>query len=180
MSAVASDGLGRIERFELARADPATPSVVFQRLTDEERPETLQEIAKSMGFPRGLFVEWFTTEHAERYDAALKVLGDGLGQAVKKMTDDATPENLALMKFKTDRYLRLAGHLNPERYSPRTEMKHTGLQPTLVIEIAAPVADEGGRVVEGAVVAEAPPKLPARAVDALATIPANERVHELI
>lgn len=150
-----------MERFALAREDASLPGVVFQRLTDEESPETLEQIAKSMGFPRGPFVEWFTTEHGDRYDAALKVLGAGIGHAVKGMTDEATAETLALVKFKTDRYLRLAGHWDPQRYSPRTEVKHSGLQPVLVIEVAAEIpgtANGAGRVIDAIPTAE---RLPA-------------------
>src|SRR6185503_19817665 len=131
MSAVAvspqqlSDGLSKTERFELARSDERLPSVVFQRLTDEDAPETLTEIAKSMGFPRGVFIEWFLTEHSGWYDAALKVLGSEIGHAVKSMTDGVTKETLGVVKLQTDLLLRLAGHWNPERYSPRTEVKHS-------------------------------------------------------
>lgn len=171
------DGLGRIERFELAKQDSDLPSVVFQRLTDEDTPETLAEIAKSMGFPRGKFVEWFTTEHAERYDAALKVLGDGIGHAVKKMTDEVTEESLKVVKFKTERYLRLASHWNPERYSPKSQVEHSGLQPLLLIEVAGEV-DEG-RVVDGEVVTAADSLPPARE-ERTAPRPAVVREHELI
>lgn len=163
-----SDGLTKVERFDMAcRTNDRLPSIVFQRLTDDEAPETLEQIAKSMGFPRGPFVEWFTTEHGGRYSAALKVLGGGVAHAVKQMTDDATDATLKLVKFKTDRYLRLAGHWDPERYSPRTEVKHSGLVPSLVIEINAAPSIEGRLVGEGSAA------LPA------ASQPAA-RVHEMI
>jgi hypothetical protein len=125
-----------LARLAMVKEDVEAPAEVFRLLTDAEDPKSLEEIAKAWGVPRGRFVEWFSTEHRGRLDAAERVLGIGVLHAVKKMTDDATVENVCLAKFKTDRYLRLAGLLNAERYSPKVEHKHTGAMPTLVIEIA--------------------------------------------
>lgn len=114
--------VGPLARLEAVCADPETPSVVFQRLTDGD--ETLAAIARAWNVPVGRFVEWFTTEHADLYDTALKVLGANLGHEVKALTDGATAETVALVKLKTDRYLRLASHWNAERYSPKVEHQH--------------------------------------------------------
>ena len=127
-------------RLEVVKADAGAPAEVFRLLTDAE-PMTLEEIAKAWAVPKGKFCEWFSTEHKDRLDAAERVPGIDVCHAVKKMTDEATQENFALVKFKTDRYLRLAGLLNAERYSPKVEHKHSGM-PTLVIEIAGDVRVE--------------------------------------
>lgn len=123
-------------RLEAVKLDGGAVTDVFHLLTDIDDPKTLDEIAKAWRLPRGRFVEWFTTEHAGTYDAALKVLGASLGHQVLALTNEATPETVGLMKFKTDRFLRLAAHWNGERYSPKVEHKHSGAMPTLVIEIA--------------------------------------------
>lgn len=143
-SAVAVRDPGPMARLAAVVADAGAPAEVFRLLTDAE-PKTLEEIAKTWGVPKGKFCEWFSTEHKERLDAAERVLGIDVCHAVKRMTDDATSENFSLVKFKTDRYLRLAGLLNAERYSPKVEHKHSGGMPTLVIEIVGEV--QAARVV---------------------------------
>lgn len=135
-SAVMRDGLGPMQRWELARGEVGLAAEVFERLTQGDAPETLEQIAKSRGLPRGVFVRWFSTEHRELLDAAEKVLGLEVAHLVRAMTDGATVETLGLMKFKTDRYLRLAEMMNGERYARKQEVKHSGLSPVLVIEIA--------------------------------------------
>jgi len=137
-------------RFEALKRDDGVAQEVFRLLTDDEAL-TLAEIAKRWRVPRGPFVEWFSTEHKAKLDAAERVLGIDVCHAVKRMTDEATAENFALVKFKTDRYLRLAGLLNAERYSPKVEHKHSGIAPTLVIEISG-----GEAVAVLAAAAEAP------------------------
>lgn len=139
VKAVAVRDSSPLARFAMVKEDVESPAEVFRLLTDADEPKSLEEIAKAWGVPRGRFVEWFSTEHRGRLDAAERVLGIAVLHSVKKMTDDATVENVALSKFKTDRYLRLAGLLNAERYSPKVEHNHTGAMPTLVIEIAGDV-----------------------------------------
>ncbi len=138
-------------RFESLKTDAAVLDEIFLRLTDDDEPMTLSEIAKSWRVPKGKFVEWYTTEHAGRYEAALKVLGGEIGHAVKKMVDEVTPETLQVLKFKTDRYFRLAANWNPERYARSAEQRGSGVVPVLVIEIAA---GESARVIEGEVVTQ--------------------------
>lgn len=75
---------GPMERLEEVKRDVNAPSVVFQRLTDRE---TLGQIAKSWGCPKGRFVEWFTTEHADLYDAALKVQAADLALETLEIAD---------------------------------------------------------------------------------------------
>lgn len=135
---------GPVARFEAVKANESTPSEVFARLTDPERPQTLDEIAKAWRVPRGAFVEWFMLEHGERYDSALKVLGASLGHRVLELADGATAERLGVLKLQANLYLRLAGHWHSERYSPKVEHKHTGDAPVLTIVCLSAPSGEGG------------------------------------
>lgn len=164
MSAVAVRDPGPMARLAVVKVDADAPAEVFRLLTDADEPKTLDEIAKAWAVPRGRFVEWFTTEHAGKYDAALKVLGASLGHKVLALTDSATPQTVGLLKFQTDRYLRLAAHWNAERYSPKVEHNHTGVMPTLVIEIAGEVRPPE-RVVN---------ELPGQATVAIEDVPPSE------
>ena len=143
---VLGDGFGPMQRWESSDKDLLAREI-FARLTGE-RPETLEQIAMSKGLPRGVLVRWFATEERELLDAAEKVLGVEVAHLVRGMTDEVTQETLGVMKFKTDRYLRLAELMNPERYGRKTEVKHSGLTPTLVIEIKGETR-QVERMVEG-------------------------------
>lgn len=146
-------------RLAVVKADEAAPGEVFRLLTDADEPRTLDEIAKMWAVPRGRFVEWYTSEHSEKYDAALKVLGASLGHKVLALTESATAQTVGLLKFQTDRYLRLAAHWDGARYSPKVEHKHSGLQPVLIIEVAG-----GERVVNELPAEDVPARLPAEPV----------------
>lgn len=99
--------------------DENAPSVIFQRLTDGEKPETLKEIAKAWGIPRGRFVEWFVTEHAGLYDAAQRVLAGQLAEEALEKADDAAPETVGVAKLQVETRLRLASKLDRERFGER-------------------------------------------------------------
>jgi hypothetical protein len=87
LSAVVVRDPGPMARLAAVKADEGAPAEVFRLLTDADEPKTLDEIAKMWAVPRGRFVEWFTSEHAEKYDAALKVLGASLGHKVLALTE---------------------------------------------------------------------------------------------
>ena len=165
---------GPIARLEAVVAQEHTPSVVFQRVTDGE---TLREIAKAWQVPAGLFMEWFTTEYASLYDTALRLRADDLAhdalavsegpprQAVNAegdpLLDDAgqpviVAPDVARDKLRVDTKLKLAGKWDRDRYGEKTDIRHSGLVPTLVIEIAVPVPET--RVID-AVTAAAPDAL---------------------
>lgn len=125
---------GRLENFEAVRADKDFPSVVFQRLTAEE-PETLREIAASLNLPRGKFVEWFTTEHAGLYDAALKCRADELVHDALVKADEASDrDTAAAAKVKVDTRLKVASKWDRAKYGDSDDRARSG--PLVVFQIA--------------------------------------------
>ena len=145
---------GPMARLEVVKVQAETPSVVFQRVAEGE---SLKAIAKSWQVPAGRFTEWFSTTHADLYDAALKVRADQLAhealtisdeQAEVEKEDGSTYDpQVPRDKLRVDTRLKLAGKWDRERYGDKTEVRHSGLMPTLVIEIAGEVRKEP-RVIE--------------------------------
>lgn len=99
------------------------PAEVFARLTDAESPATLPEIAKAKRIPRGEFVAWFTTQHRDKYDAALRVLTDQMAFDAIKIADAIEGEDesarVAAAKLRVDTRLRTAARWDRERYGER-------------------------------------------------------------
>lgn len=147
---------------ELVKAADTTPSVIFSRLTEGE---SLKEIAKAWAVPAGRFTEWFTTQHGELYDAALKVRADQLahkaldvastpqpGVTTKTKADgsvEVTEEDmLGHRKLYSETMLKLAGKWDRDRYGDKTDVRHSGLVPTLTIEIVGVAQAPQERVIE--------------------------------
>lgn len=107
-------------------AESDTPSVVFQRLTDAERPETLREIAKSWAIPAGRFIEWFTTTQAALYDAALKVRADQLANEALTEADGAGIEDVAPAKLRVTTRQWLASRWDRQRYGEQVQHQISG------------------------------------------------------
>lgn len=109
---MASDN-GPMARLQALKDDPNTPSVIFQRLTDKE---TLPDIAKSWNVPKGRLTEWFTVQHADVYDAAMKVVAADLAIEAMQAARDATPEDVSVKKLLADVALKLAAKFDRARY----------------------------------------------------------------
>lgn len=107
---------GKMARLESVKADETAPSVVFQRLCEGE---TLRDIAVAWELPKGRFVEWFTTKHADLYDAALKVRADELAHEVVGIADSATPETTAPKKLQVETRLKIAEKWDRNRYGSK-------------------------------------------------------------
>jgi hypothetical protein len=133
---------GPLARLEAVIADESVPGVVFQRVCDGE---TLRDIAKAWELPKGQFVRWFSTEHSELYDAALKVLADDLAHEALVKADAATPEDVACAKLSVDTRLKLAGKWDRKRYGEENESRNVA---PVTIQIAnlrgAPVTVTAG------------------------------------
>jgi hypothetical protein len=129
MSAVPDPG--PMARLEQVQADQQAPSVIFARLTAEE-PETLRQIAKAWGLPRGRFIEWFTTTHAELYDTALKVKADEIAHEALQIADEqkevikkdgsAFDPDVGRDKLRVDTRLKLASKFDRSRYGDKQDV----------------------------------------------------------
>lgn len=109
-------------RFEALKARPEVPQQIFQRLCDGER---LKEIARAWGCPKGLFVFWFVTEHAELYDRARMVRAQDWRDEAIEIADGATTETAAPAKIRVDTRLKLMERDDRERYGKVTKHEHT-------------------------------------------------------
>ena len=100
-------------RLEALKSDPGAPSMIFQRLADRE---SLPEIAKSLRLPNGRFVQWFSVEHADLHDAALKVVAADLALEAMQAAFAATPEDVAVRRLQADVALKLAAKFDRARF----------------------------------------------------------------
>lgn len=117
---------GPLARLEDVKGDEHAPSVIFQRLADGE---SLADIAKAWGVPKGRFIEWFTTQHAALYDAALRVLAGEYAHETVGIADDADEDRdaVAKAKLRTEIRLRLAGHWDRARYGAAKDAGSAGI-----------------------------------------------------
>ena len=117
---------GRLARLEAVKADELSPRVIFQRVAGGE---TLKDIAKAWELPRGLFEEWFTTEHAALYDSALKIRADDLAHEALAIADEqkeatdktgkAYDPEVPRDKLRVDTRLKLAAQWDRSRYGAK-------------------------------------------------------------
>ena len=120
MSVAITRDPGPLARLEEVVGQSETPSVVFQRVAEGE---SLKAIAASWQVPAGRFTEWFSTTHAELYDAALKVRADQLAHDALDAAFEATPESVQVQKLKADVALRLAAKWDRERYGDMKQVQ---------------------------------------------------------
>lgn len=117
------DDPGPLVRFEAVKADAVSASVVFQRLTEGE---TLRQIAADWGVPRGRFIEWYTTQHAERYDAALKVWASEDAHETVEIADGARAEEVGQAKLRIDARKWRASKYDRQRYGEQVQHQVSG------------------------------------------------------
>jgi hypothetical protein len=123
------------------KAVETTPSEVFQRLTDAENPETLREIARAWQVPAGRFIEWYTTEHAERYDAALKVRADQDAHETVEIADGTAAEEIGTAKLRIDARKWRASRWDRQRYGDHVQHQVSG-RAVLKVDFSRPGAPE--------------------------------------
>lgn len=131
---------GPIARFEAVKLDPLTPSEVFRRVCEGE---TLREVAKAWGLPKGAFTEWYTTEFSQMYDAALKVRADELAHeaiaisdeqcAVEKEGGGTYDPEVPRDKLRVDTRMKLAAKWDRKRYGEEQDAVRTA---PVIIQIA--------------------------------------------
>lgn len=111
---------GKIARLEEFKLDPEFPGDVFRRVSEGKR---LTAVAKKLRLPKGRFVEWFTTQHGELYDAALKVRAADLALDALDEALAATPEDVAVRRLRADVALKLASKWDRSRYGESVRME---------------------------------------------------------
>jgi AcrR family transcriptional regulator len=100
-------------RLEVVKVDAEAAGVIFQRLCDGEE---LRDVAKAWGVPKGRFLEWFTTQHGDLFDAALRVRAADLAIDAMNAALAATPEDVAVRKLQADVALKLAAKFDRLRF----------------------------------------------------------------
>lgn len=128
--------LGPMARLEDVKRDEGAAAEVFRLLTEPDEPRTLKEIAKAWRVPRGRFVEWFTTQHKDLYDAALKVRTEELANealsiadeqaAVEKKDGSEYDPDVPRDKLRVDTRLKLAEKWDRARYGAQVKVEHAG------------------------------------------------------
>lgn len=140
------------DNFEAFKADPESPGRIFNLLTnskDEWPRMALSRAAKEFGMPKGAFVEWFTSEHAQLYESALRVVAADLAVKAMEAAIDATPEDVAVKKLQAETALKIAARFDRARYGEQSvNVKQAvivadaglqGLASSLLERLAAPV-----------------------------------------
>ena len=117
-----------LQRFEEVIADPMTMSVIVQRITDADAPETLKEISRAWQVPLGKLAEWITQdrERTEQYANALRIAAEQCALDTVRIADSANPETVAVRKLQVDTRFRLASKLAREKFGEMNEVRHTG------------------------------------------------------
>lgn len=129
---------GPMARLDEVKSDQNAPSVIFHRITEGE---TLHDIARAWALPKGRFVEWFSTEHADLYDSALKVWADQLAHEALEKADDASPETAKVAKLQVDTRLRIASKWDRHRYGDKQDVNLNVTQWVLRLPTPAPTTD---------------------------------------
>lgn len=93
--------------------DPDAPGVIFQRMCDGEE---LRDIGRAWQVPKGRFLEWFTTQHSDLFDAALKVRAADYAIEAMNAALAATPEDVSVRKLQADVALKLASKYDRARF----------------------------------------------------------------
>lgn len=164
---------GPMARLEQVQADQNAPSVIFHRITEGE---TLHEIARTWGVPKGRFVEWFATNHADLYESALKVWADRLAHEALEIADEqneVVKENgqkfdpdVPRDKLRIDTRLKLASKFDRARYGDKQDLNVNVTQWVLRLPTPAPNTDEWLKTINAAPTPALPSPAPEPAKEA--------------
>lgn len=130
---------GPLARMEVVKADESIPAVIFQRVCDRE---TLKDIAKEWGLPRGDFVSWYMTTHSELYDAALQVRADELVHESLAISDEQSEvlkkdgttfdPDVARDKLRVETRMRILEKWDRGRYGAKEDKSGSGI--TVIVD----------------------------------------------
>lgn len=175
---------GPIARLREVTSDPNALSVIVQRITDADTPETLKDIARSLGVPLGKLSEWITEdrERTEQYANALRIaseqaaldslrIADGIPQQAvdpdgKPLFDSAgnpvliTPD-VQRDKLRVDTRMKLASKLAREKFGEMNEVRVSGSVSLISVLSSLP----RGNVIDITPEAGAPKKIPEKTAD---------------
>ena len=113
-----------MQRWERDCSDPATVSIIVQRVAEGER---LKQICKSRGWPYAVVAQWVAgnEEVNKSYEAALRLAADEMAQSTIEIADSADPETVGVSKLQIDARQKLAGKLYQDRYGEKVQHSHT-------------------------------------------------------
>lgn len=119
---------GPLVRFASVTADPATPSVIVQRLADGE---SLKEIAKGWDIPYRRLIEWIAangdlTEQCKRARelAGIELRMEGL-EIVDEVEGTDEPAAVAAAKLRAEYRERLSRDFNRPLFGKQVQHQHT-------------------------------------------------------
>lgn len=129
---------GPVARFEAVKERPEVPEEIFHRLCEGD---SLREIAKAWGLPRGPFTLWFMSEHKQLFDDAERVRAHELKEEVLEIADEQKevtrdgktydPE-VPRDKLRVDARLKLMPHMDRQRFGVQDAVRTA----PVVIQIA--------------------------------------------
>ena len=119
-----SDGLGRIERWEMALSSGVVIEEMVARVCEGER---LKEICKSKGWPYSVVARWVagTPEVFRMYEQALMLAADDMAQETVPISDGATPETAAVDGLRIKARQWAASKLYRDRYGSHSQVTVT-------------------------------------------------------
>ena len=122
--------------FDEFAADPISETLVVQRIAEGE---TLVDICRSLELPYALVAQWIVedAERVRQYDAALALWADAEAQRCIALSDDATPDDVAVAKLRIATRLSLAGKWDRRRYGEHTKVEHSGMVTSLIQVLAS-------------------------------------------
>jgi len=123
-SGVFTDGLNKVQRFELAKQNPEALIESVYRLAIEGISP--RKIAKIKGFPKFAFIRWVEEECAGDHESALRAVADELAHSLIDIADTSDPDQAAKTKLRIEVRRWLASKWNKMRYGEHTKVEHTG------------------------------------------------------
>ena len=153
-----SDHSTSLERLRDVVADPNTMSVIVQRITDADEPETLKDIARSWKVPLGKLAEWLTEDRdrAEQYANALRIAAEQHALETIAIVDAATPDDVAVAKLRADTRFKLASKLARDKFGEMNEVRVSGAVSLISVLSSLP----RGNVIDVTPEESAPKKIP--------------------
>ena len=146
------------------KGDPEAPGRIFRMLTDghngREFPKaSLPRVARELDVPKGAFVEWFTSEHSQLYESALRVVAADLAIKAAEAAIDATPEDVAVRRLQAEVFLKLAARFDRARYGEQAVPARSEI---VVMDVG--LLGEAGKLLERLRAPSLPAKLPEKVV----------------